>query len=277
MRVGGFKEILKNPRIWTLTCSVFTTQNSHKANKVYEYFVEKHKKKLKTMENKQADKMIDFLCAVHLRDELSLKSGRYDNLSWMFKTTKLGIFVTRAWIDAIQQDLNISLIPKKLLEIPLKNDMRYVLETIHYIHLATYNIINYKGLVPSYGLIFRNIIQTDSEIPLKGWISKSPFFELEQVKIQNVLNIRCCSIKPHGCENYDLEIKENRVFVLARGMDEAGFNQFECVMPTILYTLHPNSRSRFKSTAPMDQVITISGEDLHRFFFLYELSSLPSI
>ena len=136
--------------------------------------------------------------------------------------------------------------------------------------MATYNILQYKNLIPTYQLIFRNLIHLEQELQMIGQVTKYPHIEFDQVKIGGVFNIRNCSIKPHGCENYDFDFRINKRFIITRGMDEKLFNYFECVMPTILYTLHDRSPIRFKGTLDMKELITISGKNLENFFFLYE-------
>ena len=272
----GMLEICKRPLLWPKLISVLLTQQPHAAREVYNSIVTHHRSQFRLKQPKQADKVIDFLCSLHLREESFLQSDRYQELNWICKSTRQGTRVTRAWIDAIQQELNLSLIPKELLQIQRKTSkILNLCETIHYIHQATYNIMKYKQVAPSYSMIFRNAIHPQQElVMLNQELTQLPQIEYDKIKVGTDWNTRCCSIKPHGCENYDFDMRISRKFVIARGMDEKDYNNYECVMPTILYTLHERYSYRFKGNVSRDQIITVSGAQLHEFFFLYEQASI---
>lgn len=271
----GFSALSQRPALWPKTFLMFFTQSPRFANEIYEKVVSSHREVFKRKNITQIDKITDFLCAMHLRNESELKSERYRDLDWICKEDKGGVRVTRAWIDAIQQEIGLELIPKDLLRISSeKNAIRVLYETIHYIHKATYNVLRYKEIPVSLTMIFRNALCVNEKVTLKGEISEFPVVEFDQIEVTGILNTRCCSIKPHGCENYDFDLRQRTKFVIARGMDEKEYMNYECVMPTILYTLHEKDFNRFKGNASHQEIITVAGEQLWDFFFLYEQASI---
>jgi hypothetical protein len=282
-RIGGMSQLAKHLNLWPSALKWLLLRNKNSLQYIYDQVVSSHINTLKSKEIKQIDKIIDFLCCLHLRDKDSLKSGRFKDFDWMFSNSKNGITLSRAWIKAIQKEYKISLIPDQLLDIPkIIDNRRHVIDTIHYIHQATYNILSYKNIEPTYNLIFRNTVNIEKSIYSKykdhilsadRTLSKFPIYEYDKVKLET-FNIRCCSIKPHGCENYDFNFNKSYKFVISRGMDEKSYVETECVMPTILYTLQEKNLRRYKGNADINDVIFIAGDDLMNFFEMYEVDTL---
>lgn len=267
----GFWHIARRPSLWYNTFRTIGATDTTHANKVYEKIVDVHRSVYRSKITTQKEKILDFLCALHLQEEQELLNDRYKELSWCYEIRNGKVWMSLAWMDAIQRELQLSLIPEALFRISTKTQgVKEIAEVIHYMHLATYNIMAYKGLIPSLKLVFRNAVHLDKDLKLVGKLPHMPVIEYDTVKLGGSLNYRACSLKPHGCENYDLDRRMHLKFVIARGMDEKEYSNFECVMPTILYTLHEKMLARFKSAANLEDVIVISGESLRNFLYLYE-------
>jgi hypothetical protein len=265
------KHLLKSPLIFLSSLELLFESNVEEANRLFLSVAKHHQKVLKSKKIQQTDKLVNFLCDLHLQNEVELNSGVYSEYSWMYSTQKGKIRLSRPWIWAIQAELGLELIPNELLLFNNINHpyMRFS-ELIHFIHLATYNILAYKNLKPSFSLIYRNVIKDDRELTLIGSLSKTPVIEFYQINLDDYLNTRCCSIKPHGCENYDFSISQNDLFVVARGMNEAGYGQFQNVMPTIVFSMQHMDLQRFKSTASYKDVLFLGKTQIESFIYLYE-------
>lgn len=268
----AFKPLLNSPFLFLKSLGLLFQNDQDRANEIFLKVAKSHQEVLKSKKIQQTDKLLNFLCDIHLQNETELNSGIYDEFSWMFVRKNGKIWISLAWLWAIQAELGVKLIPKELFQIRHdKNKTLYHADQIHYIHIATYNILAYKGLKPTFSRIYRNVIIDDREIQILKSLTKVPAIEYFDIGLEGVLNVRCCSIKPHGCENYDLSVNQNEIFVISKGMNEVSYMKSENVMPTILFTHHPLDWQRFKSTVNYKDVLVLNTTQIELFFYLYEI------
>ena len=268
----AFKPLLSSPFLFLKSLGLLFHDNQDRANEIFLKVAQRHLEVLRSKKLQQTDKLLNFLCDIHLQNEPELNSGIYDEFSWMFTRKNGKIWVSLAWLWAIQAELGLNLLPSELFKIKLtKNKVLGLADQIHYIHRATYNILAHKGLKPTFSRVYRNTIIDDREIKTLSELARVPVVEYFDTVLDGVLNVRCCSIKPHGCENYDLSLNKNNIFVISKGMNEVSYMKSENVMPTILFTYQPLDWQRFKSTANYKDVLVLDGTQIELFFYLYEI------
>src|SRR5574343_102702 len=136
-----FFSLLKSPSLLFSSFGLIFFRRAEKAKEIFLSVAKTNQEILKSKKLQQSDKLANFLCDLHLQNEVNLNSGIYDEYSWMFKRVKGKIWISLAWMWAIQAELGLDLLPKELFIISQTNNKHLRLaDHIHYIHRATYNI-----------------------------------------------------------------------------------------------------------------------------------------
>ncbi|CAG9319484.1 unnamed protein product [Blepharisma stoltei] len=271
LRHTGSKPLIRSPLQWSNIARLIFSQDHSLANQIYNSVVEKHKKSFQKLNLKQHDRIIDLIISAYMKEPANeaLKS-RLTDFQGIFEENEGRLRISRAWIDAIQQETKIKLFPDRLLKIPDRNlDNRHYAEIIHNMHTAAYNIMTYKKLEPTMNFFYRGIFPVHDKLELKGNLGDKLRLENDEIKIKDEVHIRCCSIKPHACENYDFDPTPNVTFIIARGMDDNG-KQSICVMPTVLFSVHDLPKFRYKGNAEPDSIFLVNKAKLKEFFYLFE-------
>lgn len=237
----------------------------------FNYIVSKHIETLSKTPGLSKEQLLDLLIASYFRYPLSGSLKNFlSQFSNIFQIANNSIRLSRSWISAIQAYTETPLFPQQLFALSpgtwTSNDYA---AHIHYIHQATYNILHYKKITPTLQLIYRNSLRDSPEVTLKGTLTKFPVTEYDTSYINKAKNIRCCSIKPHACENYDFDYNSKSLFVLLRGMDDVG-NNIECVLPTVLFTFHHFPVYRYKGNVQPEELLLVNHPQLRSFFWLFE-------
>lgn len=267
----GLKSLLSHPSLFPKLIDLVLENDYNLANNIFLKISKSHQQLLSSKKLQQQDKLTNFLCDLHLQNHSVLNSGIYDEYNWMYSKVQGQIWLSRAWIWAIQSELGLNLIPQELFFIdPEKNKHVEYANFVHYIHRATYKIIEFKGIEPSFSVIYRNVIEDNRIFTPKIKIGNKPMVEFHAIELDGALNIRCCSLKPHACENYDFTANDNNLFVVARGMEEARHGEVRAVLPTVLFTFNYKDITRFKSNADYKDVMVFDMEHIDRFLYLYE-------
>lgn len=117
--------------------------------------------------------------------------------------------------------------------------------------------------------MYRGIFPLDDPITISISLSQKPHLEWEELSVNGTSTTRCCSIKPHACENYDFDPRRGIHFVLARGMDIDG-TKTDCVMPTVLFSVHEIPKDRYRGNAEPEHILLINKRKMNEFFYLFE-------
>lgn len=267
----GLKSLLSSPTSLLSSIDSSLEKNYELGNHVLQEISKSHQKLLASKKLSQQDKLANFLCDLHLQNTSILNSGIYDEYSWMYSKHNGQIWLSRAWMWAIQSELGIKLLPDELFFLKPEPNKHIEYSTfIHNIHRATYNIMNFKGIQPTFSVIYRNVIEDNRVFKSKYSLTKEPMIEYNAISLEGVLNIRCCSLKPHACENYDFSVSENTLFVVARGMEEVAVGDIRNALPTVLFTFNHKDISRFKSNAEYKDVLVMDLDQFYKFIYLYE-------
>lgn len=267
----GLKSLLSSPSSLLSSIDSLLLKDYKLCNQILLEISKSHQKLLASKKISQQDKLANFLCDLHLQNTSVLNSGIYDEYSWMYSKQNGQIWLSRAWMWAIQSELGLNLLPDELFFLKPEPNKHIEYSTfIHNIHRATYNIINFKGIQPSFSVIYRNVIEDNRVFQSRYSINKEPLIEYNAIKLDGALNIRCCSIKPHACENYDFSLNESNLFVVARGLEEVGIGQFKTALPTVLFTFNHKDITRFKSNAEYKDVLILDMDRFYKFIYLYE-------
>lgn len=267
----GSKYLMKTPTLWPHLSSVVSNQGTQEANDLIKRVVDRHMQTLESKDLPASYFIEDFLFDLHFNRPTEPHSEVIEALSFMIERTNGKVRITRAWLEALQNKLNLNWFPTELFRIPYRYlDNRYYAEQIHRIHKATYNILEARQVIPTLRLIYRNAVKDDEEIALKGKLSTYTVLENMEAKLEGVPNIRCCSLKPHACENYDFDFRRKSVVIIARGMDEENAMSQFVALPTVLFTRHGLNYARYKSNLEANYLIVLDTERLYTFFYLFE-------
>jgi hypothetical protein len=122
------------------------------------------------------------------------------------------------WMDAIQRVCNFQLIAPGLLTVEKQRfDNVWFAERVNNIHLTTYKILERMNLPLTLTNIYRGALESNAVYNEDASLENYKL-EMEKWKIDGVVHIRCYSLKPHACENYDFDYKKRLYFHVARGL-----------------------------------------------------------
>lgn len=272
---------LWHPRYWGELSSLVFTQDKKQAQALFHAAVSVRRKKIAQTDwtpwlgqhefrSLPAAYTSLFLCAY-------FKKTVSDELLAAVNTQPLPMFVpdgdslriSRTWMAACEQEFTLHLVDPHLLSVNLlPGDNRDFAYYIHHLHRTTYRLLPLAGLPPTLNNVYRGAVPNNDQLQLRGGLGRQPLVDYVEVKIERDKHLRCCSLTPHACENYDLVPPATTYFVLGRGMEDVGASE-ACVLPTVLFTTNTKVPSRFKGNA--EQLLVLSQDRLKAFFRLFEV------
>lgn len=269
------------PRYWGELCSLAFTQDRQQAQNLFQRAVDVRRRVLAKADWSPwlAEHELSSLSVAYTRLFLCAYFRRAvpEDLQAAVKTQPVKLFVpegdtlriSRLWMAACEQEFAVQLVAPGLLTVrPLpKNNQDYA-DIIHNLHRTTYSLLPLAGLTPSFSSLYRGAIPKSDPLQLKGELGKFPQMDYTEIRLGSESHVRCCSLTPHACENYDLTPPRASYFVLGRGMEDVGADE-ACVLPTVLFSTNAKVPNRFKGSS--ENLILLAQDRLKVFFRLFEV------
>lgn len=272
---------LWHPKYWGELCSLAFTQDPQQAQSLFQRAVETRRRVLAKIDWSPwlAQHELTSLSVAYTRLFLCayFRKAVPEELKAAVTTQPVQLFVpegdtlriSRLWMAACEQEFSVQLVAPELLAArPIPQDNQDYADFIHQLHRTTYRLLPLAGLTPTLSSIYRGAVPLSDPLQLKGELGKFPQMDFTEARFGKDSHVRCCSLAPHACENYDLTPPRAAYFVLGRGMEDVGADE-ACVLPTVLFTVNAKVPNRFKGSA--EHLIVLAQDRLKVFFRLFEV------
>jgi len=272
---------LWHPKYWGELCSLAFTQDQQQAQGLFQRAVDVRRRVLAKVDWSPwlAQHELSSLSVAYTRLFLCayFRKAVPEDLQAAVQTQPVKLFVqeddtlriSRLWIAACEQEFTLKLVAPELLTVRrLPQSNQEFADIIHNVHRTTYGLLPLAGLTPTLSSLYRGAVPNSDPLQLKGELGKFPQMDYTEARLSNESHVRCCSITPHACENYDLTPPRDAYFVLGRGMEDVGADE-TCVLPTVLFTTNTKVPNRFKGSS--EHLIVLTQDRLKVFFRLFEV------
>ena len=277
------KKTFYSPVYWKALSNLLFSQDKKEAQKLLQRVVDSHRKQFSEIDWRPwlAENEFASLPAAYTRlfYHAYFRHPLPDDLKPSISSQPIPVFsldgsflrLSRPWMAACQQELGLNLVLPELLTVrKLPSTNQDYADYVHAVHRTTYNLIKLASLKFTMESVYRGAVSHTEELTIRGQLAPYPIFDVLEEVYDNERHIRCCSIKPHACENYDITPVRSHYFVLGRAMEEIGTSE-ACVLPTVLFSTNSKVPNRYKGNTEQTQLL-IMGEDRMKVFFrLFEM------